>query len=129
MGRETLLNFGADMGSGSRNSRSGSRKRERTLWRIWGTLTDPVDWPGEEAEIPTAEPQIKRAAEEWLQVAHDPQAPQQYLDRWLYDEFGITATRLVRLLNAPPQYIAAASVPSRCLAFRPLERISRLAKP
>jgi hypothetical protein len=59
------------------------------LWHVWGTLTDVVDWPGRDGEVAEAEVQIKRAAEERLHVAHDPEARQQYLDRWLYEEFGM----------------------------------------
>ena len=50
------------------------------LWYIGGTLTDPVDWPGKEAEIPTAEPQMKRDAEEWLQYLDRPMALMKSLD-------------------------------------------------
>ena len=59
------------------------------LWHIWGILTDVADWPGRESEVEEADARIKRAAEEWLHVAHDPEARQQYLDRWLYEEFGL----------------------------------------
>jgi hypothetical protein len=57
------------------------------LWLFWGTLTDVVDWPGRESEVEDGEARIKRAAQEWLPVAHDPAARQEYLDRWLH-EFG-----------------------------------------
>jgi hypothetical protein len=61
----------------------------RPLSLLWGGLTDPVDWPGQEpSTIEAAETEIKRAAEEWLDVAHDREARDRYFDRWLYEEFG-----------------------------------------
>jgi len=54
---------------------------------IFGNLTDPVDWPGHEAEIPAAENDIVRAARGWLEVAHDREAIYGYFDHWLFEEF------------------------------------------
>lgn len=59
----------------------------RPLSLLWGGLTDPVDWPGQEpSAVEAAETEIKRAAEEWLDVADDREARDRYLDRWLYEE-------------------------------------------
>lgn len=60
----------------------------RPLSLIFGNLTDPVDWPGREDEMEAAEARIKRAAREWLVVAEDHEARDQYFDRWLYGELG-----------------------------------------
>jgi hypothetical protein len=48
---------------------------------IFGYLTDLVDWPGREAEIPAAEAQIRLAAEEWLAFTDDRNGVDRFLDR------------------------------------------------
>jgi hypothetical protein len=60
----------------------------RPLSLIFGNLTDPVDWPGHEDEIPAAEAEIRRAAEEWLVVANDSDGRDRYFDRWLHESPG-----------------------------------------
>ena len=58
------------------------------LHAIFGELTDPVDWPGEETEIPAAEARIRLAAENWLALANDREGVDRFLDRWLFEELG-----------------------------------------
>jgi hypothetical protein len=60
------------------------------LWLIWGSLTDWIDGPkGEEpGAVDDASAAMKRAAEEWLVVAQDRNARDQYFDRWVYEECG-----------------------------------------
>jgi hypothetical protein len=66
----------------------------RPLSLIWGGLTDPVDWPGQEpSAIEAAKTEIRRAAEEWLDVAHDREARDRYFDRWLYEELRVGRQR------------------------------------
>jgi hypothetical protein len=60
----------------------------RPLSLIFGSLTDPVDWPGREFEIESAEARIRRATEEWLAVAHDAEGRHRYFERWPPNEIG-----------------------------------------
>lgn len=59
-------------------------------WLIWGDLTDRVDGPqgGEPGAEDAAASEMRRAASEWLAVADDPAARDNYFDRWVYDECG-----------------------------------------
>jgi hypothetical protein len=56
---------------------------------IFGDLTDEVDWPGHEAEIPAAEAQIRLAAEDWLAFATDRRGVDRFLDHWLFQVLGM----------------------------------------
>ena len=58
------------------------------LHSIFGSLTDPVDWPGHETEIPAAEAEIRNAAEDWLALAKDRMGADRFLDRWLFEVLG-----------------------------------------
>ena len=57
---------------------------------IWALLTDEMDLPGRESDenAAAATRHMKRAATEWLTVAHLPNDRAAYLDRWLYEECG-----------------------------------------
>jgi hypothetical protein len=58
------------------------------LHDIFGFLTDPVDWPGHEAEVPAAEAKIRLAAGDWLALAKDRKGVDRFLDRWLFEVLG-----------------------------------------
>ena len=62
---------------------------------MFGYLTDPMDWPGHEAEVPAAEAKIRLAAGDWLALAKDRKGVDQFLDRRLFEVLANNVRRSV----------------------------------
>ena len=58
------------------------------LWWMWAALTDRYELKLEER--PAAVAAMVRAADEWLAVADDETARDAYLERWMFDELGLS---------------------------------------
>jgi uncharacterized membrane protein len=60
------------------------------LYWLWATLTDRYELRPDQR--PAVEATMVRAADEWFLVEADREARDAYLERWLFNELGLTRT-------------------------------------